>query len=78
MAEAMRQHISSLYSTDQVRTSPEDVFLFQGGMSAISQVVVGLQALAKEKVRWQRQRQRQQQAYRVAVFGSVSLNHERC
>ncbi|UNI18370.1 Cystathionine gamma-synthase [Purpureocillium takamizusanense] len=71
-AATMRQHIASLYSAEQVETTPEDVFLFQGGMSAITQVAVGLQGLAKERAKGQEQQQ--QQAYRVAAFGFLYLD----
>lgn len=57
-ADGMLRHIAGLYSTPETEASPEDVFLFLAGMSAITHTAVGLRTLAAGR-----------QGYRVAAFG---------
>ncbi|KAL3959989.1 hypothetical protein ACCO45_005106 [Purpureocillium lilacinum] len=62
-ANAMRNHIASLYSIDDVKATAEDVFLFQCGMAAITQTAGILRALAGER-----------QDYRIAMFGFLNVD----
>ncbi|EPE27840.1 PLP-dependent transferase [Glarea lozoyensis ATCC 20868] len=61
-AEAMREHIATLYSTQEVKATRGDVFLFQGGMAAITQTATCLSILCASRFE-------RKTGYRVAIFG---------
>ncbi|GAB0135361.1 hypothetical protein EsDP_00003702 [Epichloe bromicola] len=60
--KAMREHIATLYSTQEVKATAGDVFLFQGGMAAITQTATSLSKIAVDRCE-------RRNGYRVAVFG---------
>ncbi|UNI20183.1 Cystathionine gamma-synthase [Purpureocillium takamizusanense] len=62
-ADAMRSHIASLYSTEDVQATAEDVFLFQCGMAAITQTAGVLRMLANERP-----------DYRIVMFGFLNVD----
>jgi len=61
-AEAMRESIAALYSTQEVKATTGDVFLFQGGMAAITQTATCLSMLSGS-------RSDTETGYIVGIFG---------
>lgn len=61
-SKAMREHIATLYSTQEVKAAAGDVFLFQGGMAAITQTATSLSKIAVDRCEGRN-------GYSVAVFG---------